>query len=294
MNNSNAAAPAQASPRPGLLRRIQRALHSNWGARITAYVLFLIGWQILAMVVPRVPGPWEVFVFILVEITEGRHGGIVPGQFWEHFFVTIQRFIIGLVMAVIGGAFLGVLIGSSPLARSLLNDTLLVFLALPAVIWAFLTIMWFGIGPRAPIFTTALTAAPFIAVNVAQGVRAIGPELYRMSAAFGVSPARRVRHLVLPAVMGYVFAGIRFAIIIGWNGVLLAEWFGAAEGVGWRARIWYDANRYRGFVGWVIVFIVFILVVDRLVLTPFQRRAFRWRDAQAEVSEKMELTAASS
>jgi len=246
------------------------------------------------MVVPRVPGPWEVFVFILVEITEGRHGGIVPGQFWEHFFVTIQRFIIGLVMAVIGGAFLGVLIGSSPLARSLLNDTLLVFLALPAVIWAFLTIMWFGIGPRAPIFTTALTAAPFIAVNVAQGVRAIGPELYRMSAAFGVSPARRVRHLVLPAVMGYVFAGIRFAIIIGWNGVLLAEWFGAAEGVGWRARIWYDANRYRGFVGWVIVFIVFILVVDRLVLTPFQRRAFRWRDAQAEVSEKMELTAASS
>ena len=75
---------------------------------------------------------------------------------------------------------------------------------------------------------------------------------------------------------------------------MLAEWFGAAEGVGWRARIWYDANRYRGFVGWVIVFIVFILAVDRLVLTPFQRRAFRWRDAQAEVSEKMELTAVST
>ena len=294
MNNLNAATPTQATSRPGLLRKMQKAMRSNWGARITAYVLFLIGWQILSVVVPRVPGPWEVFVFILVEITEGRHGGVVPGQFWEHFFVTIQRFIIGLVMAVIGGAFLGVLIGSSPLARSLLNDTLLVFLALPAVIWAFLTVMWFGIGPRAPIFTTALSAAPFIAVNVAQGVRAIGPDLYRMSAAFGVSPAKRMRHLVLPAVMGYVFAGIRFAIIIGWNGVLLAEWFGAAEGVGWRARIWYDANRYRGFVGWVIVFIVFILAVDRLVLTPFQRRAFRWRDAQAEVSEKMELTAVST
>ena len=294
MNNLNAATPTQATSRPGLLRKMQKAMRSNWGARITAYVLFLIGWQILSVVVPRVPGPWEVFVFILVEITEGRHGGVVPGQFWEHFFVTIQRFIIGLVMAVIGGTLLGVLIGSSPLARSLLNDTLLVFLALPAVIWAFLTVMWFGIGPRAPIFTTALSAAPFIAVNVAQGVRAIGPDLYRMSAAFGVSPAKRMRHLVLPAVMGYVFAGIRFAIIIGWNGVLLAEWFGAAEGVGWRARIWYDANRYRGFVGWVIVFIVFILAVDRLVLTPFQRRAFRWRDAQAEVSEKMELTAVST
>jgi ABC-type nitrate/sulfonate/bicarbonate transport system permease component len=291
MSDSDVARPTRATPRAGLSHRIRRVLLSDWGARILAIILFLLGWQILSMIVPRVPGPWEVFVFIFVEITEGRHGGVVPGQFWKHFFVTLQRFAIGLAMAVIGGAFLGVMIGSLPLARALLNDTLLVFLTLPAVIWAFLTVMWFGIGPKAPIVTTALSAAPFIAVNVAQGVRAIGPDLHRMSAAFGVPFTRRVRHLVLPAVMGYVFAGIRFAVIIGWNGVLLAEWFGAAEGVGWRARIWYDSNRYRGFVGWIVVFVVFILIVDRLVLTPLQRRAFRWRDAQVDLTKEMDLGA---
>jgi ABC-type nitrate/sulfonate/bicarbonate transport system permease component len=294
MNNSNAATSSRARPQSGLLRGIHRVLRSTWGARITAYLLFLLGWQILATVVPRVPGPWEVFVFIWVEITEGRHGGVVPGQFWKHFFITLQRFIIGLAMAVAGGALLGLLIGSSPLARALLNDTLLVFLALPAVIWAFLTVMWFSIGPRAPIFTTALTAAPFVAVNVAQGVRAIGPDLHRMSAAFGVPWAKRIRHLVLPAVLGYLFAGIRFAVIIGWNGVLLSEWFGAADGVGWRARIWYDANRYRGFVGWILVFVVFIVLLDRLVLTRIQRYAFRWRDVPAESSATIEPTAAST
>jgi NitT/TauT family transport system permease protein len=91
--------------------------------------------------------------------------------------------------------------------------------------------------------------------------------------------------LILPAVTGYLFAGIRFAIIIGWNGVLLSEWFGAAEGVGWRTRFWYDANRYRGFVGWVILFIIFIVLLDRLVLTRLQRYAFRWRDAQVQASK---------
>lgn len=291
MSDSKAATTSPAKPGKGPLDRITRALSSTWGARLLALILFLIGWQILSMVVPRVPGPWEVLVFIGVEITEGRHGGVVPGAFWKHFFVTMQRFAIGLAVAVVIGAFFGVLIGSSPFARALMNDTLLVFLALPAIIWAFLTIMWFGIGPKAPVVTTILTAFPFVAVNVAQGVRAIGPDLHRMSTAFGVPVVRRVRHLVLPAVMGYVFAGIRFAVIIGWNGVLLAEWFGAAEGVGWRARIWYDANRYRGFVGWILVFVVFILVLDRLVLTPLEKRAFRWRDLPTDVTAALDVGA---
>jgi NitT/TauT family transport system permease protein len=235
-----------------------------------------------------------VFTFIWIEISGGSHGGVLRGQFLEHFLVTLQRFGLGLAIAIVSGALLGILIGSLPFFRALLNDTLLVFLALPAIIWAFLTTMWFGIGPRAPIVTTLLTAAPFVAVNVAQGVRAITPDLHRMSAAFGVPLSKRMRHLILPAVMGYLFAGIRFAIIIGWNGVLLSEWFGAAEGVGWRTRFWYDANRYRGFVGWVVIFIIFIVLLDRLALTPLQQYAFRWRDAQAQSSDTTESSMVSS
>jgi NitT/TauT family transport system permease protein len=294
MTDSSAPASKRAAPGSELFRRYQKVLASSWGARITAYIFFLIGWQLLSMIVPRVPGPWEVIVFIWTEVSGGSHGGVVRGQFLKHFAVTLQRFGIGLALAVVGGALIGILIGSSSLARSLVNDVLLVFLALPAIIWAFLTVMWFGIGPMAPIVTTALSAAPFVAVNVAHGVRAVGPDLHRMSAAFGVTSAKRVRHLVLPAVTGYLFAGIRFAVIIGWNGVLLAEWFGAAEGVGHRARFWYDANRYRGFLGWVVLFIGFIIILDRLILTPLQKRSFRWRDAQdleAELAETGGLTA---
>jgi NitT/TauT family transport system permease protein len=294
MSEPSVPASKRAAAGADLLQRYQKALTSSWGARITAYIFFLIGWQLLSMIVPRVPGPWEVLGFIWTEVSGGSHGGVVRGQFLKHFAVTLQRFGIGLALAVVGGALIGILIGSSSLARSLVNDALLVFLALPAVIWAFLTIMWFGIGPMAPIVTTALSAAPFVAVNVAHGVRAVGPDLHRMSAAFGVASTKRVRHLVLPAVTGYLFAGIRFAVIIGWNGVLLAEWFGAADGVGHRARFWYDANRYRGFLGWVVMFILFIIILDRLILTPLQKRAFRWRDAQdleAELAETGGLTA---
>lgn len=287
MSNSNVMGRTTPPRQAGVVRSLKQAITSDWGARIASYMCFLLIWQILAIIESRVPGPVPVFGFIWTEVTGGPHGGVLRGQFLEHFAVTLQRFGLGLVLATIGGALLGILIGSLPFARALLNDTLLVFLALPAIIWAFLTTMWFGIGPKAPIVTTILTAAPFVAVNVAQGVRAITPDLHQMSAAYGVPLGKRLRHLIVPAVMGYLFAGIRFAIIIGWNGVLLSEWFGAAEGVGWRTRFWYDANRYRGFVGWVILFIIFIVLLDRLVLTRLQRYAFRWRDAQAQASKAL-------
>jgi NitT/TauT family transport system permease protein len=107
-----------------------------------------------------------------------------------------------------------------------------------------------------------------------------------MSTAFGVPRKRKIRHLQIPAVTGYFYAGLRFAVIVGWNAVLLAEWFGAQEGVGWRARYWYDAARIRGFVGWVVIFILFIVLLDRLVLIRLQRRAFRWRETGLDELER--------
>ena len=256
---------------------VGRALVSSWGARLTSYVVFIISWQLLAWYVERVPAPWETFDFIWRELSGGSHGGVRPGEFWEHFSATLVRFTAGLAIGFLLGAILGIALGSSSFMRALLNDVLLVFLALPAIIWAFLTTMWFGLGWEAPVYTVILSAAPFVAVNVAQGVRSVPPDLHRMSEAYRVPRNRRIRSLLLPAITGYLFTGLRFAVIISWNAVLLAEWFGASNGVGWRARLWYDAARYRGFVGWAIIFIAFIFLLDGLVLSPLQRRAFRWR-----------------
>jgi NitT/TauT family transport system permease protein len=269
--------------RPAFKRSpVGRALTSRWGARLTSYVVFIIGWQLLAMLVERVPGPWETMDFIWREVSGGDLGGVRKGQFLEHFGATVPRFAIGLIASFVVGTVVGIAIGSVSFVRALLSDVLLVFLALPAIIWAFLTVMWYGLGWEAPVYTVILSATPFVAVNVAQGVRAVSPELHRMSDAFGVPRNRRLRSLMLPAVTGYLFTGLRFAVIIGWNAVLLAEWFGATDGVGWRARLWYDAARYRGFIGWAIIFIVFIFLLDGLVLSPIQKRAFRWRDSAGD------------
>jgi ABC-type nitrate/sulfonate/bicarbonate transport system permease component len=256
-----------------LLRRVIAALLSDVGARVTSYVVALVAWQILAGLYERVPGPVEVVRFLVDEY--GR-GGV-----WSNFAVTVERFFAGVGIAFVAGVVLGLVIGMWPLARALLKDTMMVGLAIPAIIWALLTALWFGFAWKAPVFTVALAATPFVAVNVTQGVQAAPRDLIRMSKAFGVSLQRRVRELVLPFVMDYVFTGLRFGIIVGWNAVLLSEWFASTKGVGWRTRYWYDANNFDGFVAWVVLFVLFIVLFDRLVLAPIQQRVFRWRTTVA-------------
>jgi ABC-type nitrate/sulfonate/bicarbonate transport system permease component len=263
-----------------------RSLRSDVVARLASYVFLLVIWQLVAAWKERFPPPADTFGFLWIEVTGGSHGGIVRGEFLEHFAATLPRFALGIAISMALGIASGVLIGGSKMAEALLKDTLLMLVALPAIIWAFLTQMWLGLGDDAVVITTFLSAFPFVAVNVVQGIQAVPRDLRRMSGAFHVPGYRRLRHLLLPAVTGYLFAGFRFAVIIGWNAVLLAEWFSASEGVGWRARYWYDANRYKGFVAWVILFIGFIVLLDRLVLVRLQRRAFRWRDAQLGEAER--------
>ena len=245
-------------------------LTSPLAARITFYVAALLFWILLSLLYERVPGPLAVVASLVEEFSRNEVFG--------NFAVTMYRFAAGVALSVVVGILIGIVMGLSQFTRAFFESPVMVGLSIPAIIWAFLTVMWFGFGHTSPIMTTFLTAVPFVIINVAQGVRGVSRDLRDMSSSYHVPLGRRVRDLVLPAVAGYVMAGVQFAVIMGWNGVLLAEWFGGSGGAGYRARYWYDANQFPGFAAWVVLFVAVIIILDRLVFNRAAERAFRWRD----------------
>ncbi|MGB3483647.1 MAG: ABC transporter permease [Mycobacterium sp.] len=252
-------------------------LTGPFGASTAAALLFLVIWQLVGTVSARIPGP--------VPVVQAAMNEIERGEFFYNFVISMQRFAIGMLISIVLGIAIGIAIGSFRVFDDLFGDINLVGLAIPAVIWALLCAMWFGFADTAPIVTVILSAVPFVVVNVAAGARSIPPALLDMSQSYGVPPTRRLRHAVLPAVTGYVVAGIRFGVMSGWNGLLLSEWFGSADGVGHRARYWYDANQLAGFVAWIAFFIIFMVLTDRVCLERLSRRAFRWRDGESSTGQ---------
>lgn len=261
-----------AGPAP-TVRRARRARNlATSAAAVTASMLtILVVWQLAVAVGDRVPSLGDTLRRLGSEQS--------AGELWGNVTLSMNRFVLGLVVALVVGTALGVLMGLSRLAESALTDLTMAGLAAPAVIWALLTTMWFGFGWLTPVVTVFLAALPFVMVNIAKAVRAVPVDLVLMARAFGVSRSGVLRHIVGPAVAGSTVAAVRFAIMSAWNGLLLAEWFGSTSGVGWRSRYWYDANQLDGFLAWVLVFIAFLVLVDQVVLGPVERFVTRWRTA---------------
>jgi len=234
--------------------------------------LTIIGaWQLAVIFGNRVPSLAD---------TIGRLGAEAAiGELWGNLAISMNRFLLGLVAALVVGAVIGVLMGLSRIADLAFSDLNAAALAIPAVIWALLTTMWFGFGWLTPVVTVFLSGVPFVVVNIAKATRAVPADLILMARAFGVSRTRVLREIVAPAVAGSTVAAVRFAIMSAWNGLLLAEWFGSTSGVGWRSRYWYDANQLDGFLAWVLVFILLLVIADLLILGPIERYATRWRTA---------------
>jgi NitT/TauT family transport system permease protein len=252
----------------------QRQLRSQGtaAAAVLAALATIVGaWQLAVIVGNRVPSLAD---------TIGRLGAEAAiGELWGNLAVSMNRFLLGLVGALVLGAVIGVLMGLSKIADLAFSDLNAAALAIPAVIWALLTTMWFGFGWLTPVVTVFLSGLPFVVVNIAKATRAVPADLILMARAFGVSRTRVLREIVAPAVAGSTVAAVRFAIMSAWNGLLLAEWFGSTSGVGWRSRYWYDANQLDGFLAWVLVFILLLVIADLLILGPIERYATRWRTA---------------
>ncbi len=249
-----------------------------WFLRLLAIAIIIIVWQLVALTNIRVPNIAEVIRFLIIEISEGTHGGTFKGLFWSPIGNSFMRYAIGMAIGVPIGFALGILIGTSTYARGLLNDTTLVLLALPSVVWAFLSTLWFGLTSEGPILAVVLTAAPFVAVSVSAGVRNIDRSLIEMCASYRVPLLRRTQHLILGGTLPSAITGTRLAFMAGWNSLIIVEWFGATSGVGWRARTLYNFQDYPGFTTWILLFILLIMILDRFLLRPVERRAFRWNE----------------
>ncbi len=248
----------------------QLRVQTGTAAAVLAAIVTIIGaWQLAVVVGNRVPS--------LADSIGRLRSEAAIGELWTNLAISMNRFLLGLAAALIVGAAIGVLMGLSRVVDLAFSDLNAAALAIPAVIWALLNTMWFGFGWLTPVVTVFLSGLPFVIVNIAKATRAVPADLVLMARAFGVSRTTVLRQIVAPAVAGSTVAAVRFAIMSAWNGLLLAEWFGSTSGVGWRSRYWYDANQLDGFLAWVLIFILLLVIADLVILGPIERYATRWR-----------------
>jgi ABC-type nitrate/sulfonate/bicarbonate transport system permease component len=265
--------PTAKRARAGRLRRI---IGSTAVARALSWVAFVVLWQLSIPLLPTllVPTPIEVAEFMWDEI---RGDTLAPQTVYQAFATSAGRLGLGLAIAFAIGIPIGLLMGLSKKATWFGHDFVVVGLAMPSLVWALIAAMWFGFGSIAPLITVVLAAWTFVAINVAEGVRNVPKDLLDMGKAYGTSRADTIRHVIFPSLMPFFFAALRYGLANAWKGLVLAELFASTNGAGWTIKFWYDAHRAQGIIGYALFFVIFALIVERLIFGRLSAHVFRWR-----------------
>ncbi|MFI5930077.1 ABC transporter permease [Micromonospora sp. NPDC051543] len=248
--------------------------------RLLALVVLYALWEIAARATSNptfIPSPGAVW-HQLVQ-TSTTHDGIrgYSGHLLiEHLGVSLRRILIGSVIGVAGGVFLGVVMGTIGWIRVVVEPVVTFIRALPPLAYFSLFIIWFGIDETPKLWLLSIAALPPVAVATAAAVYSAPTGLVEAAQALGASRARVIRDVVLPNALPEIFTGIRIAVGVAYSSVVAAETINGVPGIGGMIR---DAQRYSQTD--VVVLGLFAiglsgLLIDALLRTA-ESRLIPWR-----------------
>ncbi|MEI8152383.1 MAG: ABC transporter permease [Hyphomicrobiales bacterium] len=247
------------APARSLWRRIEPAV---LGAG--SIVVLLLLWELLPQLVTLQAGTKMLFT-TPSKIAVTLWNMIVTGKLWAPLSVSGTGFVVGLLLSVLVGLPLGVVLGRSRTLNAMFDPFVTAFNATPRLVFLPLLMLWFGLGVTAKVVIVFIGALFPILINTYEGVRNADRGLINVVRSFGGSEWDVARLVVVPNALPYIVAGLRLAIGRAILGVVVAEFFGAEDGLG--VIMVQAASRYQVdvvFAG-LIVFAVLSLIMTGLV-----------------------------
>ncbi|MFZ3357533.1 MAG: ABC transporter permease [Xanthobacteraceae bacterium] len=238
-------------------------------------VVLLLVWQFLPDFVPMKAGT-KLFFTVPSDVAATLWQMFSTGSIWAPLGVSAGAFAVGLGLAIIVGLPLGILLGRSATLNAMFDPFVTAFNATPRLVFLPLLMLWFGLGLWSKVAVVFLGAVFPLLINTHEGVRHADRLLINVVRSFGASEWDIARLVVVPNALPFIVVGLRLAIGRAVLGVVVAEFFGAQDGLGVvmvRAASEFKVNVV--FAG-LIVFAALSLVMTGLVKL-LEDRMTRWR-----------------
>lgn len=252
---------------------MDRLTRAAWGALSVATLL--VGWWLAGLTIPEVvPGVRETLATLVVVVTTpGPYGH----PFYYHVYKTVEMIFLSLVVSIGVGTVLGVALGTTSRLESAISAWIYGWLAVPSLVIVFVSAIWLGFRVRAGYFAVPVVITPFVVLNMWEGARNLDPQLSDMATFFGAGRYLQFREVVVPQLVPFLFASVRSALSIGWKITLLVEAFLLTRGVGFMFKRSFDNYDLTTMMSWLLIFVVFLVVVEYGFVVPLHRRVTHWR-----------------
>jgi NitT/TauT family transport system permease protein len=198
------------------------------------------------------------------------------GEFTDALAQSLALFVAGFLLAAVVAVPTGLLLARMRVLRVALEPYIMALYATPmAALTPFiLSMMGFGFAPK--VVVVYLFAIFPILYNTIEGARSVRPELIEVARSFRSSEWRLWRDVKIPYTLPFALTGIRQGIGRGLVGMVVAEFFLSASGIG---RLIIVSERDFDTAG-VLAAIIVISVLGALLMglgRMLENRFAAWR-----------------
>ena len=217
----------------------------------------------------NVPSPQRVFTAFIAHIqTE---------IFWTHIGVSMRRILISYCLAVALGITIGLIMGRSRIARAFIMPYIEVVRPIPAVTWIPLAILMWPTEESSIIYITFLGALFPIVLNTLHGVEQTPEVLVRAVQSLGASRWAVFRHVVIPAALPSIAAGLAIGMGVSWFSLLAGEIISGQYGIGYFTWDAYSLINYQDIVVGMLV-IGFLGTASTAAVKGITRPMLKWQE----------------
>jgi ABC-type nitrate/sulfonate/bicarbonate transport system permease component len=255
-------------------RERARAVQRRWTAtnaaiRVISLVLVLTAWELIGRQINPV-----LFTYPTA-VANAAAAMISSGELWKYLSQSLIVLFAGLGLAAIFGIALGLVMARFWVIDIALDTYITALYSIPSVALVPVLVLWFGFEITAKTAVVFLFTFFPIVINTYQGVKNIDSHLIEVGRAFRCSEKDLWIHIVLPAAVPFIVAGLRLAIGRGLIGMVLADLYTAITGIGYLIARY--ASIYRTDAMFVPIVTLGILGITLTgVLRFFERRVAPW------------------
>lgn len=236
------------------------------------------GWLLLAVIL----GLWQL-------ASLGIGASVLPGplrtmqQVWTemrdpdfaaHLTETGKAFGAALCISLVGGTLLGVLLGARCLAGDVFEPLLIALYSIPKISLYPVVLLVFGLGISAKIAFGAIHGIIPVVLFTMTAVRNIRPVYMRSIRTHHLTPWQGAIHVLIPATVPEIVAGLRIGFSLTLLGTLLGEMFASQKGIGHLLMISIDRNDSPSIMALALMLFLFATIVS-LGLLQWDRRLRR-------------------
>jgi len=172
---------------------------------------------------------------------------------------TLESFIIGMTIAIIGGVAIGFLMGLNRIADGVLGMWVNIFASAPLSSLVPVLMLLFGLGQTTIIVTVVLFAIWIIALDTYAGVRHVSPSLSEMGRSFGAGRWQLLTKVLFWAALPEILAGIRMGLIRAVKGIVIGQLLVSVVALGRLFRTFSDNFQFEEF--WALTLILFVFAL---------------------------------